>query len=268
MTGKIIYISSEFISPRLQYAASEIFGRFKNCELRFSRSFKTRQVREYIQIDYGESIPGNHGFKIPQHSFINEEGINPAFQPEVFSIDGQRFLFPDSANDTDLNFDIFSAVFYMLSRYEEYLPFHPDQHGRFPSYESISHKYGFLKYPVVDYWVYLLKQKLEKKYIGLKLEFKIDFLIQPSYDIDQAWYFKNRRSLQNLGSIAKNVLRAEWNQVKDKIAIWIGRKSDPYDTYNQITSTGKGDHILVPEFFILISFQLIFIKTSLIIDIN
>ena len=55
-------------------------------------------------------------------------------------------------------FDVFSAVFYMISRYEEYLAFHPDKYNRFPVVESIAWKYNFLDVPIVDKWIYMLVQ--------------------------------------------------------------------------------------------------------------
>jgi hypothetical protein len=44
----------------------------------------------------------------------------------------------------DLPFDPLAATFYLVSRYEEYLPFIPDEHGRFPAKQSFAFSNGFL----------------------------------------------------------------------------------------------------------------------------
>ena len=62
------------------------------------------------------------------------------------------------------SFDIFAASFYLLSRYEEFLPHVKDDYGRFLATESIAFKHDFLKQPVVDIWAYKLKSVLEEKF--------------------------------------------------------------------------------------------------------
>ena len=47
-----------------------------------------------------------------------------------FTHEGQPALFPVFNRHAALPFDPLAAIFYMLSRYEEYLPHHRDEHGR------------------------------------------------------------------------------------------------------------------------------------------
>ena len=51
---------------------------------------------------------------------------------------------------SELTFDPFALVFYLVSRYEEYLPFQPDEHGRFPATASLAYRERFLDIPLVD----------------------------------------------------------------------------------------------------------------------
>ena len=67
-------------------------------------------------------------------------------------------------NNSTFPFDIFGASFFMLSRYEEYLPHIKDEYGRFEAKESLAFKYGFLEIPIVDKWVQILKIEILKKY--------------------------------------------------------------------------------------------------------
>jgi hypothetical protein len=54
--------------------------------------------------------------------------------------------------DSQLGFDVFAAIFWMLSRAEEYGSKQKDQHGRFISVQSLMHTLQSNKIPVVDYW--------------------------------------------------------------------------------------------------------------------
>ena len=67
-------------------------------------------------------------------------------------------------------FDPFAATFYMLSRYEEYLPYKKDRFSRFPASESLAFKNNFLKKPVVDKWILLIKEVLMKAYPNLNFK--------------------------------------------------------------------------------------------------
>ena len=62
-------------------------------------------------------------------------------------------IFFISNNNSDLPFDPFAASFYLISRYEEYLPCVKDQHDRYPATNSLAYQEGFLQQPVVDKWV-------------------------------------------------------------------------------------------------------------------
>ena len=78
-----------------------------------------------------------------------------------------KVLYPTDTS-CDLGFDIFSAIFFMISRYEEYLSFTPDRHGRFKATDTVAYKNNFLGIPVVDIWISLFKTMLRKKFPALK----------------------------------------------------------------------------------------------------
>ena len=61
-------------------------------------------------------------------------------------------------------YDIFAASFYLITRYEEYLPHVKDIHGRYTAEQSLAFKYRFLEKPVVDIWAYKLLEALKEKF--------------------------------------------------------------------------------------------------------
>src|SRR6185436_12324127 len=67
-------------------------------------------------------------------------------------------------SDGDYPFDIFSAVFYLLSRYEEYLPHEKDEYGRYAHENSLAYGQGFLNTPLINIWIEDFKKVLKKKF--------------------------------------------------------------------------------------------------------
>ena len=67
-------------------------------------------------------------------------------------------------SEGDYPFDIFSAVFYLLSRYEEYLPHQKDMYGRYAHENSLAFKEGFLNIPLINIWIEDFKKVLKKKF--------------------------------------------------------------------------------------------------------
>jgi len=128
-------------------------------------------------------------FFIKASSLLSENFIKNIEVP-VTEKGQTKILFP---NDElcDVGFDVFSSVFYMLSRYEEYLLFTPDKYGRFNVTDSLAFKNNFLQIPVVNKWVEQFKNLLQKKIPLLKFK-PSKFGAIATYDIDVAYKFKGR----------------------------------------------------------------------------
>jgi len=95
---------------------------------------------------------------------------------------------------------------------------------------------------------------MAEKISGQFPEFKIRkrvFQFVTSIDIDNAWAFKNKSLPVSVGAILKAVSHGRWNELKQRLVVFLGLQKDPYDTYKYILDSYKGllCHIL---FFILI----------------
>jgi hypothetical protein len=138
----------------------------------------------------------------------------------------------------DLPFDIFSASFYLLSRYEEYLPHKKDSYGRFAHEESLAFKQNLLQLPLADLWKQCFFNLLEEKFPALIFS-ENHFTYLPTYDIDIAYASKGKGWLRKLVS----KFRREVTQVNGKDAF------DIYDWLGQLHE----DHQLSPLFFFLVA---------------
>ena len=86
--------------------------------------------------------------------------------------------------------DIFSSIFFMLSRWEEYVVNVRDNHGRFPAKESIAYKYNFLHRPIVNEYIeFFWKLILYLGYCGNRK--KREFDLNLTHDID-SFRIKNK----------------------------------------------------------------------------
>lgn len=204
-------------SPRIRYVLNEIFDRrlgLKSTIFTEKEDFKASP--EKIKIKYltvnDENLPG---LFIQSHEVMLELSLNEYFSPKTgamklpeelidFLSESESdklelvgpflILFPGDGN---LGFDPLAMTFYYLSRYEEYLPFDGDEHGRYHYQNTFEHELKYDPEPFVDVALTRLYWEL-----GIK-DFK-RFEIAATADIDILFRFHGRSFLRNLGSFFKH----------------------------------------------------------------
>jgi hypothetical protein len=147
----------------------------------------------------------------------------------VFSWAEQKVFFA-TGKISALPFDPFAAAFYLVSRYEEYLPHIRDHYDRFDACESIAWKNGFLNKPVVNIWVRKVRDKLREKFPELVFREK-EFSYVSTFDIDNAYAFREKGFMRTVGGYLKDLIKLDLNEVKARTQVLFGSKRDPYDTY-------------------------------------
>jgi len=137
--------------------------------------------------------------------------------------------------------DPIASVFYILSRYEEYLPFKADEHGRFTAKESILIQFDWLKIPICDVWSEAIIDWISKKNnheITIK---RGDFNFIPTFDIDNSYAFLLKSSVQLWGGKVKDVLQSNAMRMGMRESVLSGDEKDPFDTYNEIIKLKQED---------------------------
>lgn len=168
-------------------------------------------------------------------------------QPRPFRHDGQWMMFPVYGHDLDLPFDLLAATFYMVSRYEEYLPHREDEHGRFVTGESLAVACGFKDEPVVDQWACLLRRMLQERYPDLQLPTRYYRFVQ-TVDIDAAWCFLHKGAFRTvIGGLRDLIVRRDPAEMKLRWRVLRHRENDPFDTFDYIIS----QHRRVPGSYLL-----------------
>lgn len=150
----------------------------------------------------------------------------------------------------EIPFDLFAAIFYLISRYEEYLPYTPDEFHRYPHRLSLAYQQGFIKIPLVDLWL-LEFQQLFTQSTGITLTRKPPQFI-PTYDIDIAYSYHGKSWARNIGGILKDTLALHLAQVVERIQVLGHQRKDPYDAYDFLDQL-HDDYHLHPIYFFLLS---------------
>lgn len=220
----LIYTSK--ITPRLQYVADflgkEITG--KSFELTTDKNFCAGTGSPWINYSAEEISP--HEFWIKPHSLLFETEIKEQLI-DVFAINDTKFFFK---TEGELRFDIFAATFYLLSRYEEYLPHQKDMYGRYAHENSLAYKEKFLDQPLVNLWIKIFKEAISQKFPSLAIHYSA-FTFLPTYDIDIAWSYRHKGWRRSLGGLLQSFIRGNWRQVEERIAVLRGKRKDPFDSY-------------------------------------
>ena len=154
--------------------------------------------------------------------------------PHCFEYEGTKALFPVFGQYTALPFDPFASIFYMLSRYEEYLPHHRDEHGRFLVTESIAYQQGFLQTAVVDRWAMMVKEVVLQHYPDTVFGTRTYTFVQ-TVDIDAAYCYLHKGVFRTtLGILRDGIRRHDPQEVKRRIRVLRKLETDPYDTFDYI----------------------------------
>lgn len=152
-----------------------------------------------------------------------------------FERNGLPYLFKQYSKDSICDNDVLASVFYLVSRYEEYLPFVRDEHSRFKAEDSLAYKKGFLDKPVVNIWVKELKQKLQATYPNLESK-KSFFTYTNTIDVDSAYSYRGKGGLRTCIGLARDLLKGNLALCLKRLSVLIGKRQDPYDTFDYIIS--------------------------------
>lgn len=245
----LIYTST--ITPRLQYIADfsgkEIIG--KSFELTTDIGY----FRQYgdAKINYSIAQITSDEFWVKSHSLLFENKIGGQ-SIECFDANGQKAFFK---TEGDFPFDVFAASFYLLSRYEEYLPHKKDIYGRYAHENSLAFKERFLNRPLINLWLKDFKNALEKKFPQLTPKVSghdLPFTFLPTYDIDIAWSYKQKGWWRSLGGSIQSLVRGNWKQFTERINVLTGKQNDPFDTYGWLNHLHQ-QYNLKPYYFFLLA---------------
>lgn len=241
----LIYIQKK--TPRISYIFKQICLRILGIQVNFTSDIE--KFNSYIgpKISYGNKALDDELF-FQSYGLLEQQGFE-AIDITVKKWDDTYGFFSVSNNST-LRFDIFSASFYMLTRYEEYLPHVKDDQGRFMASESLAYKYGFLQQPIVDIWAYKLKDVLLQRYPKMEFPPK-KITIFPLIEASQPYSYRQKGFFRSVIGFAGNLFTGKLRNVAERAQVLMGLKRDPLDSFKWIVNNARRNDMKMVVFFLL-----------------
>lgn len=164
-------------------------------------------------------------------------------------------LIKQTATGFSIHYDILGLAYWMLSRQEEVGRTDLDEHGRFPATASHAYKHGYLERPIVDEWLHILGQVIQRTWPGIELK-QHTFNMKVSHDVDgpSRYGFRSARGL--VRAMAGDVLKrldfksavlAPWVRMNSKAAL---HPADPANTFDWIMDVSE-QHGLKSAFYFI-----------------
>ena len=235
------------ITGRVMYVFELLVGQLLGLDFDMTTDAEKFKAFDGPKLHYGtehiDDEPFINSFDLLFERHIHEQNFHcVVFEGTVapFAISGQGNLLP---------FDVFSASFFLVSRYEEYLSQERDQYGRFRAESTWMFENNMLQKPLVNIWTIALGKRLQSYYPDLPIK-KNKFTFIPTYDIDAAWSYKHKGIYRTVGGFLKDLAAGDRDRIRERHQVLRGNRQDPFDSFDFQFKLQK-EFKLKPIYFIL-----------------
>jgi hypothetical protein len=234
-------------SPRLKYILNIIIKDVYGLDYSITHNPVQFEQSESLKINYSSQKFTRDGIKIVPVNLLFEFGIKDHLIEVHNHPEYHRMFFRSSG---DLPFDILSASFWLLSRYEEYLPFKQDKYNRFDVKNSLAFQYDFTDVPLVNLWLEQFKKLILARYPSVHFV-KHRYSFVSTVDIDNAYKFKFKGIMREAGGYLKSLVTRNFSEIRERTNVIFNRKEDPFDSYKFLLDIQKKYDLNVIFFFLL-----------------
>ena len=225
----LVYVDQ--VTERLQFTFEFIFRehgldyQFTNDRRVFETSSGVRRL-SYSELDFDNVLP------VLPAALLFDETIDPTLKVAKTQWEGVPMLSVNGIADP------FAAVFYVLSRYEEYTFPGRDHHDRFEARSSILYQSGWLQVQVVEQWVEaIVRNYCPEQLPGLIANRTVSII--PSFDIDHTYAYKWKGGWRKWLSVLKDYVKKDTYRLQERKLVLSGLQTDPYDTFHPISSIAQ-----------------------------
>ncbi|MCA6437039.1 MAG: polysaccharide deacetylase family protein [Bacteroidetes bacterium] len=241
----LVLVFVERKSNRLQYALTTLLTKSLGLDFELTMDVEHFKSSNQLKINYSPlNLPAV--LQIVPHSILFDYGIKD-YPIEVHSSEqyGKCFF---NTSKLPVPFDLFGASFWLLTRYEEYLPHKIDKYQRFSYQSSLAYQHGFIEVPLINKWLnqllVLLNVKTNPEYMNPN---RYQFL--SSIDIDNAYKYQYKGFVRSLAGVASDLLKNEG--LLNRLRVLIKKERDPYDAYDFLIDTHKKSNVKTIYFFLI-----------------
>jgi hypothetical protein len=239
-----LLIYAEELYPRLVYTVDTIFP----FPAVLTDSWETFLTHQGPRINYSLQSSGALIPQVVPQGLLAETDIHVQ-QIVCFEWEGLKAFFPTAGT---IPFDFFAASFYLISRYEEYLPHQQDQYGRYIQENSLAYRENFLHLPLIQLWVKKITEYCSDKGFNKKLPaFRRPFLFIPTYDIDIAYSYLHHSLYRNSIGYFRDLIQGKMQLTSERLRVLSGVQQDPYDVYEWLDLLHSSLQLKPLYFFLL-----------------
>lgn len=243
----MILVYTHKVTPRVRYIFKHIFTRILLVSVDFTSKIEEFVAHNGPKLSYTK-VPLGNEFFIRSHDLLFDQGVSD-LEINIQNWDEVPCFF-NAGPKSNIPFDIFSASFYLISRYEEYLPHVRDIHERYTAEQSLAFKYRFLEKPVVDLWAMKLKKELTERFVDYEFpERSFNFI--STIDIDNAYAYKHKSFVRSTGGFINDFFKLKLRNFWDRLLVLLRIRKDPYNVFDKILAISKKHKIKTIFFFLI-----------------
>ncbi len=232
---------------RVKYIFKIIFTELLGVEFSITNQTDVFNAYDGIKFSYCDQALGEELF-FSSVSLLFEDNIHE-LDLKFTEYQNNTVLFPVYNKKAAIPFDPFAAAFYLISRYEEYLPYIKDQYERFSANQSIAYQKYFLKKPMINHWALNISDIIRHRFPEFKTQTNT-FRFIPTLDIDCAYAYKLKGVIRTIGGYMKSIRDFNLKEIYERTAVLSHLKKDHFDTFDfQFEIHNK--YKLKPIYFIL-----------------
>ncbi|MBS1765029.1 MAG: polysaccharide deacetylase family protein [Bacteroidetes bacterium] len=243
----MLLVFTQQSSPRLRYILKLFIEELMGIPFKLTHNREDFKSYSGAKLNYSESPIENEPF-IFSEKLLFEKGIEDQqfgftewAGQKAFYATHPKYLIP---------FDVFAASFYLVSRYEEYLPHLRDSHDRYNETESLAYTRGFLQKPLINIWAKNLREVLLSYYPALSYT-PSRYRYISTIDIDNAYAYLEKGFMRTAGAYGRSVINLDFQQIVERTKVLLRLAHDPYDTYDLMLDLHKRYKVNAIYFFLM-----------------
>lgn len=230
-----ILIYSLKTTNRVEYTFNTLLQEGLGLNVQFTNNIEEFKKTSGPRINYS-SLEITDCINIEPHGILFDFGIKD-YSVEV-SNHQQYFKIFFKRSGKTIPFDVFGAAFWLLSRYEEYLPHKTDNFNRYHYKNGLAYQYNFLEVPLINLWIAEFVKILKASYPGLEMKGrKYNFI--STIDIDNAYMYKYKGFVRTIAGYLSDILKRNFKNIKNRTEIILNKKEDPFDCYKFLVETNN-----------------------------
>ncbi|CAI8157638.1 MAG: Uncharacterised protein [Polaribacter sp. SA4-10] len=243
----MILIYTHKITPRIRFVFKHILTRILLISVDFTSKIEDFVAHNGPKMSYTKSPLGSEIF-VRSSNIMFEQGVND-LEINVAKWE-ETICFFNAGSKSSIPYDIFAASFYLITRYEEYLPHVKDIHGRFTAEQSLAYEHNFLEKPVIDIWAYKFLAKLKEKFPEYSYP-KRNYEFISTIDVDNAFAFKHKSLLRSTGAFLKDLYKFNFLNIFNRLAVLINIRKDPFNNFEELLKYKNKYNVRTLFFFLI-----------------